>query len=75
MKFKSTWPESVASRMYYWAFDCLFNASAEAAEKIFSSEINQHIDAAVVQELPEFYVEILARACKHLPRPSEDTGE
>ncbi len=54
--------------MDYWTFDCRFGASEEKAEKIFTSEINKHIDAAVAQELESFYVEILARACKHKPR-------
>lgn len=52
----------------YWTFDCRFGASEALAEKIFTSEINKHIDAALAQELPECYVEILARACKHQPR-------
>lgn len=53
----------------YWAFDSRFGASEAAAEVIYISEINQHIDAAVEQGLPEFYVEVLAKACKHGPRP------
>lgn len=52
----------------YWTFDCRFGASEAVAEEIFTSEINKHIDAAVAQELPEFYVEILARACNHKPK-------
>ncbi|GAA3530948.1 DUF6172 family protein [Zobellella aerophila] len=63
---RKTLPEG----MDYWTFDCRFGASEDAAEKIYTSEINKHIDAAVAQELPEFYVEILARACNHEPRPS-----
>ncbi len=54
--------------MDYWTFDCRFGASEDKAEKIFTSEINKHIDAAVAQELESFYVEILASACKHKPR-------
>lgn len=53
--------------MDYWTFDCRFGASVDVAEKIFTAEINKHIDAAVAQELPEFYIEILAKACKHKP--------
>ncbi|MFP2768141.1 DUF6172 family protein [Oceanisphaera sp. KMM 10153] len=56
--------------MDYWTFDCRFGASEDVAEEIYTSEINKHIDAAVAQELPEFYVEILARACNHAPRSS-----
>ncbi|WP_445768293.1 DUF6172 family protein [Rheinheimera sp.] len=66
----------------YWTFDCRFGASEDVAETIFTSDINKHIDAAVAQELPAFYIEILARACKHKPRPAasavdsaEDNGE
>ena len=54
--------------MDYWTFDCRFGASEPLAEKIFTSEINKHIDAALAQALPEFYIEILARAAKHQPR-------
>lgn len=56
--------------MDYWAFECRFGASEAVAEEVYISEINQHIDAAVEQELSEFYVEILAKACKHGPRPT-----
>lgn len=52
----------------YWTFDCRFGASEEEAKVIFTSEIKQHIDAAFENNLPQFYVEILARACNHKPR-------
>lgn len=52
----------------YWTFDCRFGATADLAEKVFTSEINKHIDAALAQDLTSFYVEILARACQHQPR-------
>lgn len=55
----------------YWTFDCRFGASEDVAAKIFTSEINKHIDAAVAQELPAFYIEILARACNHKPRDTD----
>jgi len=67
--------KSVPEGMDYWTFDCRFGASAEVAEKIFTSEINKHVDAAVAQELPEFYIEILARACQHKPRNSDVTAD
>ena len=54
--------------MDYWTFDCRFGASVDAAEGIFTSEINKHIDAAVAKELPEFYIEILSRAENHKPK-------
>lgn len=51
----------------YWTFDCRFGASEAVAEAIYTSEINKHIDAAVEQELAEFYIEIVARAANHQP--------
>ena len=59
----------------YWSFDCRFGASEEVAKKVFNSEINKHIDAAVAQDLPSFYVEILARASQHQPRQQDEAGE
>lgn len=55
--------------MDYWTFDSRFGASEASAVEIYISEINEHIDAVVAQQLPEFYVEIVARASKHGPRP------
>ncbi len=60
--------KSLPVGMDYWTFDCRFGASEAEAVKVFSSEINKCIDAAVAQQLDSFYVEILARACKHQPR-------
>lgn len=57
----------------YWTFDCRFGPSEATAEDVFPSDLNKHIDAAVAQELPEFYVEILARAANHEPSSSPDT--
>lgn len=59
----------------YWTFDCRFGATEETAVKIFTSEINKHIDAAIEQELPQCYVEILARAGQHQPRAFADDGD
>ena len=64
--------KALPTGMDYWTFDCRFGASKDVAEKVFPSDINKQIDAAVAQELPEFYVEILARACKHQPREHHD---
>jgi hypothetical protein len=55
----------------YWTFDCRFGATAEAAQKIFTSEINKHIDAALEQQWPSFYLEILARGANHQPRADQ----
>lgn len=57
----------------YWTFDCRFGPSEETAEVVFTSELNKHVDEAVAQELPEFYVEIIARAANHDPSSSPDT--
>ena len=54
--------------MDYWTFDCRFGTSEQTAAPIFTSEINQHIDTAAAAQQPEFYIEILARACRHQPR-------
>jgi len=56
----------------YWTFDCRFGAAEDTAEKIFTSEINKHIDAALAQQWPSFYLEILARAARHQPRAGGD---
>lgn len=65
----------VPEGMDYWTFDCRIGASAEGAEKIFTSEINKHIDAVAAQELPEFYIEIMARACNHQPRLHDEAAD
>lgn len=52
----------------YWTFDCKFGPSEEAADVIFTSEINKRIDGAVERDVTEFYVEILARAAVHIPK-------
>lgn len=57
----------------YWTFDCRFGSTEETADVVFTSDLNKHIDEAVAQELPEFYVEILARAANHEPSSSLDT--
>ncbi|MFD1008619.1 MULTISPECIES: DUF6172 family protein [Oceanisphaera] len=66
--FKRERNKTLPDGMDYWTFDCRFGVSEAAAEKVFPSDLNKHIDAAVAQEVPEFYVEILARACNHDPR-------
>jgi hypothetical protein len=55
----------------YWTFDCRFGPSEPEAKPMFTSEINKHIDAAATQALPEFYLEILARAANHQPRAAD----
>lgn len=67
--------KTLPAGMDYWTFDCRFGASEEVAEKIFTSEINKHIDVAMAQELASFYIEILARACAHQPRDIDTESE
>lgn len=64
--------KALPAGMDYWTFDCRFGATEEVAVKIFTPDINKQIDAAVAQNLPGFYVEILARACPHQPRDRRD---
>ncbi|MFT5547752.1 MULTISPECIES: DUF6172 family protein [Rheinheimera] len=61
--------------MDYWSFDCRFGATEETAEKVFTSEINKRIDAAAAAQQEAVYVEILARACKHKPRPDAEQDD
>ena len=57
----------------FWGFDCKFGADADSAETIHVDDVAKSIDTAVQDELPSFYLEILAkpghRAKK--PRPSD----
>lgn len=50
-------------------FDCKYGATAETADVIHLSTINKHIDEAVTQELPSFYLEILAKPGYRTPKP------
>jgi hypothetical protein len=56
----------------YWTFDCRFGATEAEAKPMFTSEIIQYIDTAAAQQWPQFYIEILARACNHKARPDSD---
>lgn len=67
--------KKLPSGTHFWAFDCEFGASAEATEEIHIGEINKNIDAAVAQELSEFYIVILARAAVRQPRPAREYSE
>ncbi|KAB2887921.1 MAG: hypothetical protein F9K35_20735 [Burkholderiaceae bacterium] len=54
--------------MDYWDFDCRFGATADAAEPAAVGALIGLIDAQVQAGGAQFYVEILARAAKRLPR-------
>ncbi|GAB58015.1 DUF6172 family protein [Rheinheimera nanhaiensis] len=59
----------------YWSFDCRVGEDETQAVTVFTSEINKHIDAAAAKQLDAVYVEILARAFQHQPRPDADSAE
>ncbi|ART79414.1 DUF6172 family protein [Oceanisphaera avium] len=73
--FKRERNKTLPPGMNYWAFDCRFGITAEQATPVFPSEINKRIDEVVAQELTEFYLEILAKACKHSPRTEHTDHE
>lgn len=67
--------KALPAGMDYWSFDCRFGASEAEAQTIFTSEINKRIDAAAAAQQEAVYVEILARACKHKPRPDAEPAD
>ena len=52
----------------YWDFDCKFGKDKENAQTIHVSEINKHIDKEVSENSESFYIEILAKGAKRLPK-------
>jgi Family of unknown function (DUF6172) len=56
----------------FWDFDCKFGLTQEAAEPVHLATLTGHIDAAVVGNATQFYVEILA---KHGHRKARAPGE
>ena len=73
--FKRERNKALPTGMNYWAFDCRFGVSAATATSVFPSDINKCIDEVVAQEGSEFYVEILAKACKHGPRSTDGADD
>ena len=57
----------------FWDFDCRFGATEQTAVVAHPAELIGLIDAAAKEGGTQFYIEILARACKHKPRP--ETGQ
>lgn len=45
----------------FWDFDCKFGADEGIADSIHLSEIDKCIQAAVEDDFPSFYLEILAK--------------
>jgi len=56
----------------FWAFDCRFGATEDAAQTAHLAELTGLIDAVVQSGGTQFYVEILA---KHGIRKARDPGE
>ncbi len=46
----------------YWGFDCKFGQSEETAVDISLSQLNQHIDELVANNIMTIYVEITEKA-------------
>lgn len=60
--------KTVAEGSDFWDFDCKFGKDKESAVTIHVSEINKLIDKEVSEEAASFYIEILAKAAKRLPK-------
>ena len=53
----------------YWDFDCRFGASDEAAEVVHFATIMGLVDTAAKDGAASFYLELLAKEGRRLPRP------
>jgi len=58
----------------YWAFDCKFGVTTEAAEPLHLGEITKQMDVVAKAGGDSFYVEILARAAIRTPREREEAA-
>lgn len=54
----------------FWDFDCRFGADEAHAEVIHLSAINKSISEAEANQLPSFYLEILAKPGHRSKKPS-----
>jgi hypothetical protein len=59
----------------YWAFDCKFGVTAEAAEVLHLGEITKQMDVVSKAGGDSFYVEILARPAVRMPREREEMND
>lgn len=59
----------------YWAFDCKFGVTADAAEALHMGEITKKMDVIAKAGGDSFYVEILARAAVRTPREQAEMNE
>lgn len=60
--------KTVKEGVDFWDFDCKFGKDKESAATIHVSEINKMIDQAVSAEFTSFYIEILAKGAKRMPK-------
>ena len=58
----------------YWDFDCRFGAAAESAEVVHLSTLTALIDAVVMAQGQQFYLEVLARPAQRQVRPHDATA-
>lgn len=65
---KRTLPEGAD----YWDFDCRFGADAGICDEIHLSEIDKCINAAIEDEFPSFYLEIIAKPGIRTKKESEN---
>ena len=60
--------KTVAEGSDFWDFDCKFGKDKESAATIHVSEINKLIDKEVSEDSAGFYIEILAKSAKRMPK-------
>lgn len=60
--------KTVADGVDFWDFDCKFGKDKESAATIHVSEINKLIDKEVSEEAASFYIEILVKGAKRMPK-------
>jgi hypothetical protein len=59
----------------YWAFDCKFGVTAEAAEPLHLGEITKQMDVIAKAGGDSFYVEVIARPAVRTPRERTEFSE
>jgi len=64
--------KTLPSGANYWAFDCKFGLTTEAAEPLHLGEITKQMDVIAKAGGDSFYVEILARAAVRTPRERDE---
>ena len=60
--------KTLPSGANYWAFDCRFGVTEDAAESLHLGEITKQMDVVAKTGGESFYVEILARPAVRTPR-------